>query len=324
MGEFGLGAWLHRITQFKSAEDVETYGDRLAAGGYDIFIPCVKNTHGAVDFQTDLADVNDKYPACDPLKLLIEGCRRRGVKTHVWFCVFPEGSNSRLLREHPDCAAVHEPQPNQEWACACRQEVQDYVFAIYEDLAKRYKPDGLHLDYIRTGGPCRCEACKRQMASLGVDIETVCEKDAGHDLWVDWRVSRVTDFVRRMRELTKRERMELSAAVFPSYPRSVSNQGQDWVAWAEEGLVDYLMPMGYRTSVRQARAFAVSHVALAGGKVPIWSGIGKASAESTLTPDALGEQIRSVIEAGAEGAVIFEDRAMTNQDFHVIKRLRSK
>ena len=324
MTKFGLAAWLHRITQFNSAEDVEAYADRLAAAGYDIFIPCVKNTHGAADFLTDLADVNDEYPSCDPLKLLIDACRKRGIKLHAWFTVFSEGGKSRLLREHPEYAAVHDSPRNQPWICACRQEVQDYVFSLYEDVAGRYRPDGLHLDYIRTGGPCRCDACKKHMATLGVDIETVREKDPAYELWVDWRVSRVTDFVRRMRKLTKSEDMELSAAVFPSYPRSISNQGQDWVAWAEQGLVDYLFPMGYRTSVRQAKAFATSHVALVGGPVPIWSGIGKASSESTLTPAALGEQIQAVIEAGAKGAVIFPENAMTDEDFEVIRKIRAK
>ena len=317
MAKFGLAAWLHRITQFQSPDDVEAYADRLAGAGYDILIPCVKNVHGAADFLTKLAEVNDEYPACDPLKLLIAACRKRGIKLHAWFCVFPEGDKSHLLREHPEYAAVHQPQPNQHWACACRQEAQDYVFALYEDIARRYEPDGLHLDYIRTGGPCRCDACKQHM-----DVETVREKDPAYELWVDWRVSRVTDFVRRMRELTKSKGLELSAAVFPSYPKSIPSQGQDWVAWAEEALVDYLFPMSYRTSVRQARAFAISHNALVAGKVATWEGLGKASAESTLTPKALGEQIEAVIEAGAKGAVIFEERAMTEADFQVVKALR--
>jgi len=321
MKEFGLAVWSHQITDFGGKEEVERHAEALAQAGFDLLIPCVKNPPGAVDFLTEVADVHPQYPEWDPLKVLIEACQSRGVKVHPWFCVFTEGEQSRLLREHPEFKAEFESA--HRWACACREEVQDYLFQLYQSLALRYRPAGLHLDYIRTGGICRCAFCRRQMREQGVDIETVELRDPAFELWTEWRVSRLTGFVRRLQEFTRREGMELSAAVFAGYPDCIRTQAQDWVQWAEEGLVDFLFPMNYTNSLRMAVTRTMAHVALVRGRVPIWEGLGKFSSASQLSPEALGEQIKGVLEAGAQGVVIFHYRALTEEDLQTICRLRS-
>jgi uncharacterized lipoprotein YddW (UPF0748 family) len=321
MSKFGLAVWSHQIRDFGGKDEVEAHADKLAQSGFDILIPCVKNPPGAVDFLTDVADVNPEYPGWDPLKLLVEACQGRGVKVHPWFCVFPEGEHSRLLREHPEFAA--ELGGDRRWACACRDEVQDYAFALYTDLARRYRPAGLHLDYIRTGGICKCEFCRAQVRERGVDIESVEAKDPSFEAWTDWRVSRLTGFVRRLHAFTASEGIELSAAVFAGYPDSICSQAQDWVQWAEEGLVDFLFPMNYTNSLRVAVTRTVSHVALVGGRVPVWEGLGKASSMSDLTTEALAEQVSGCLDAGAQGIVLFHYRAVTDDDTEALGCLRS-
>ena len=321
MNRFGLGVWTHSITGFRSRDEVEAQADLWAKAGYDIVIPCVKNPHGAADFLTDAADVNPDYPEWDPLKLMVEACKARGIKVHVWFCVFPEGDRSRLLREHPQFQAKFEAK--HRWACACRPEVQDYLFELYKSVALRYRPAGLHLDYIRTGGICTCEFCKAEMHRRGVEIADVELRNPAYEQWVEWRVSRITDFVSRLREFTRSENLELSAAVFAGYPDSRRTQGQDWIEWAEKGLVDYLLPMNYTNSTRWAAARTISHAALIGGKAPLWEGLGKSSSASQLTTEVLTEQVKAVLAAGAQGIVLFSDPAVTEADIQAVQQLRS-
>lgn len=321
MKKFGLAVWSHQIADFGDMDEVEKHADALADAGFDILIPCVKNPPGAVDFLTDVANVNPSYPDWDPLMVLIDACRARGVKVHPWFCVFTEGEQSKLLQEHPEFTAKFES--THRWACACRDEVQDYVFNLYKSLVANYRPDGLHLDYIRTGGICKCDFCKSQMRERGVNIDTVEVRDPAFEEWTNWRVSRLTNFVQRMREFTRNEGLELSAAVFAGYPDCIRSQAQDWVLWAEEGLVDYLFPMNYTNSLRVAVTRTISHVALVGGKVPIWEGLGKASSASQLTTEALAKQIEGVLDAGAQGVVIFHYRAVTEEDIEAIRCIRA-
>lgn len=321
MGEFGLAIWSHQIHDFGSEDEIEKHADRLAKAGFDILIPCVKNPPGAVDFLADLANVDEAYPEWDPLKVLIDACQSRGIRVHPWFCVFTEGEQSRLLQKHPEFAAKFESRL--PWACACRPEVQDYIFNLYKDLVLRYHPAGLHLDYIRTGGLCRCEFCKENLSRKGVDIETVEFKDPASEVWTNWRVLQLTNFVKRLHDLTAGQGIELSAAVFSGYPDSIRGQGQDWVQWAELGLVDYLFPMNYTNSLRVAVTRTISHVALVGDRTPVWEGFGKASSASQLSTQALADQIQGVLGAGAKGVVLFHYRAVTDEDVEAIRALRS-
>jgi uncharacterized lipoprotein YddW (UPF0748 family) len=322
MSDFGLAVWSHRISDFGSEREIDEHVERLADAGFDLLIPCVKNPPGAVDFLTDLAEVNESYPEWDPLRVLIDRCTERGLDVHPWFCVFPEGEKSRLLNEHPEYEA--EMDGNRRWACACRPEVQDYAFDLYRDLADRYSPPGLHLDYIRTGGACRCEYCREEMKRRGVDIGSVEWRDPDSEVWTNWRASRIADFVTRVHDLTSGAGMELSAAVFNEYPRSISGQGQDWVQWAELGIVDYLFPMSYTNSLLSVVSRTICHVALVGGRVPVWEGLGKYSSASQLTPEALGEQIRGVLDRGADGVVIFHYGAITDDDLEEIGNIRAE
>ena len=97
-------------------------------------------------------------------------------------------------------------------------------------------------------------------------------------------------------------------------------QGQDWVDWAERGLVDFLFPMTYTNSTRDCRMRTRSHRALVGPDFPMWEGLGKRSSASELTTPVLVDQIEAVLEEGAQGFVIFHYPALTDEDLAAIAR----
>jgi len=320
MADFGLGVWVHSVYQLGDRDEIARHADRLADGGFDLLIPSVKNPPGYADFFTDVADVNPEYAEWDPLKVIIDECAERGIKVHPWFCIFPEGDASRLMREHPEAKATFDSRF--PWACACQPVVQDYLFELYKSVAERYHPAGLHLDYIRTGGACQCDYCKAEMDKQGVDIGTVEYKDPDYQKWIEWRVQRITDFVRRVKQYTTAADLELSAAVFSNYPDCREQQGQDWVSWAEEGLVDFMFPMSYTNSVRMLRMRTIAHVAQLAGKVPLWEGLGKGSSGSALSGQIFEDQVKGALELGAQGVVIFSYPAVTDEDIAAVKKLR--
>ena len=309
--------WVHAVRDFGGGpQDVTRHVGRLAEAGFDLIIPCVKNPAGYLDFRTAVGYVNPNYPDWDVLAVLSEKAAARGMKVHPWFCVFPEGEGSKLLAEHPEYAAEFEE--GMRWACACRPEVQDYVVALYESLIENYPVAGLHLDYIRTGGPCRCAYCAARMKDRGVDIHTVQRRDPGNSAWVDWRCERVTAFVERVHKVTQAKGIELSAAVFMGYPECRYSDGQDWVAWAERGLLDFLFPMTYTNSAREARMRTRCHRALVGHSFPLWEGLGKRSSFSDLSTPALVEQVKACLEEGSDGIVLFSYPALTDEDLEAL------
>jgi len=312
--------WAHSLKTFgDSPDDVRRHVDRLAAAGFDLIIPCVKNPPGYLDFRTSVGNVNPEYPAWDPLAVLHEAASAGGIEVHPWFCVFPEGDASRLLSEHPEYAAVFEAKFR--WACACRPEVQDYAMALYEDLAANYPVPGLHLDYIRTGGQCTCDYCAAQMKERGVDIRSIEHRDPGTAAWVDWRCERITAFVARLHAVTQAGGIGLSAAVFADYPISRHSNGQDWVAWAEHGVVDFLFPMNYTNSTRDARMRTRCHRALVGDRVPLWEGLGKRSSASELSARVMMEQVEACLEEGSQGIVLFSYPALSDEDLEALSHI---
>jgi len=309
--------WVHSVKNFgEHPDDVQRHVDRLADAGFDLIIPCVKNPPGYLDFRTDVGVVNPDYPDWDALAVLNDKASIRGMKVHPWFCVFPEGDGSKLLSEHPEYAAGFESRSR--WACACRPEVQDYALALYESLMTNYSVAGVHLDYVRTGGLCTCDYCTAQMKQRGVDIHAIESKDPGMAAWVDWRCERVTAFVERLHAITQAKEIELSAAVFSGYPDCRYSNGQDWVAWAEHGIVDSLFPMTYTNSTRDARMRTRCHRALIGTQFPLWEGLGKRSSASELSTSGMVEQIKACLEEGSQGIVLFSYPALSDEDLAAI------
>jgi uncharacterized lipoprotein YddW (UPF0748 family) len=312
--------WAHSVKNFgASSDEVQLHVDRLAGAGFDLIIPCVKNPPGYLDFRTDVGYVNPDYPDWDVLAVLDEKASGSGMKVHPWFCVFREGDGSKLLSEHPEYAAVFE-SPSR-WACACRPEVQNYVLKLYEILMSNYPVAGVHLDYILTGGLCQCDYCTAQMKQRGIDIHTVEPRDPGMATWVDWRCERVSAFVERLHGITQTKRVELSAAVFSGYPDCRQSNGQDWVAWAERKLVDFLFPMTYTNSTRDARMRTRCHRALVGDRIPIWEGLGKRSSASELSTAVMMEQIEACLAERSQGIVLFSYPALSDEDLAAIASL---
>ncbi len=323
MAEFPLGVWSHNLKDFGSEDEMKTRVAELADAGFNLIVPCVKNPPGAVDFFTDVGIVHPDYPDWDPLKVLIEAARSHGMDVHAWFCVFAERGEFGLLKDHPEYAATNDESPG--WSCGCRPEVQDYVLSLFRSAAERYKPAGLHLDYMRTGGACRCDYCREQVGALGVDVDEAKQGTAEYDQWVEWRVGRVANFVKEMRDLTDELGCELSAAVFGGYPECIYSQAQDWVLWGERGWVDALFPMNYTQSPRVAWGRAVAHVAQVAGAVPVWEGICKRAGRfSHLTPRELTGQMRKVLQVGADGIIIFSYGSLKAEDYAAIKALKGE
>lgn len=315
--KFHFATWAHRVSNFgDTKEEVGMHVKRLSDSGFELIIPCVKNPPGYADFKTDVAEVNPDYPEWDPLFVLAESATKHNMKVHPWFCVFTEGEHSALLKKSPHLVAKSDS--NMRWICACRPEVQEYELALYKSVADGYPIHGLHLDYIRTGGICRCDYCKEQVSARGVDISEITPKDPGFAEWTNWRCERITSFVEQMRKLTHSKGIELSAAVFADIPSCRNSNGQDWVSWAEKGLVDFLFPMNYDNSTRNVQLRTRQHVALIKNHCPVWEGLGKASSNSQLTTEVMVEQIHAAKEEGAEGVVLFHYPSLSDEDLAAI------
>jgi uncharacterized lipoprotein YddW (UPF0748 family) len=141
-------------------------------------------------------------------------------------------------------------------------DAQTYITNVYLNVVRNYDVDGVHLDQVRyyEGDPLRWgynrTSVDRFSERYGRDPAT--QPDPTDPQWVAWRREQVTSLVRRIYLGVKaiKPSVAVTAAVvaWGKGPLNASDWKQqapyaavlqDWYAWQQEGIVDYLLPMDY-------------------------------------------------------------------------------
>jgi uncharacterized lipoprotein YddW (UPF0748 family) len=195
---------------------------------------------------------------------------------------------------------------------------QDHTAAAIREIAERYAIDGVHLDYIRFPNgdfdysPAAMEQFKaavlpdlsdaeRREAAAREALDPAAYPNLFPDQWSDFRRSRLTSLVIKIRTAVKAVRPEamVSAAVVPDAQQAFDERLQDWRGWIDQSLLDVLCPMAYTTDgeiferqITAARAYA--------GSRPVWAGIGAYQ----LPPSQTLTHIATATRLGA-GIVLF-------------------
>jgi uncharacterized lipoprotein YddW (UPF0748 family) len=274
----------------------------------------------------------------DPLDLVLELAHAKGIRVHAWLNVYLVTSASKIPRghvafEHPEWMAT-DPSGKPMMLLSAKvlkdawtegayldpglPEVIDHFTAVVHELVANYPLDGVHLDYVRYPhldvgyNQVMRDAFRRQ---VGVDpLELVHNREglmqergeAGvkklRRQWQGFKASRITTLVEHVRTELRLTRpgMMLSAAVKPNADEARTHYGQDWVAWVNGGLVDFVAPMMYSTSEAVMRKQAAA-AALAVPPAKVWAGI--AVYNQSLSSAAAKIQVAE--QAGLGGVSIF-------------------
>ena len=231
----------------------------------------------------------------DPLDRLVRYGAAVGVRIHAWANVFFVWSHpakqlpkdrTHLVHQHPefllrpDGVNALDPAGGKDWegiyTDPANAPARAQAIAVFEDIVRRYRVEGLHYDYVRYPQVTYAE---------GPD-------DHAH----------VTTLVRESaaRLRAARPGVVISAAVFPDPSVARDRVLQRWPEWAAEGLVDLLCPMAYRTDTTEV-ARILTAARAAAPKTEMWGGLMAYAGE----PARLAAQTRAVKDAGCQGAILF-------------------
>jgi len=262
------GVWLRPPAD---TSEIPAMLDGIAEAGFNAVL-VETFYHGFTISATSPVPTRPEYAGQDVLQQFIEEGHRRGLEVHAWVEVFywevnieqyPQFPRTPLFEGHPDWVLklkggreTWESEPAHRFANPAHPEVRAFLLQYFEDLLRRYELDGLNLDYIRYSGGAEdagydAFTIQKFQAEQGFDPSEIAQADAERwKLWVEWREGQVTDLVRQVRHMHQNTRpgAMLSAAIFPGYYRTRYKGHfifQDWATWAEEDLVDSLMPMAY-------------------------------------------------------------------------------
>lgn len=275
----------------------------------------------------------------DPLQTMLEEAHKAGLKVHAWLNTYltwtgasPPKSRNHPLNAHKDWIArdrhgswttLASDQVEGAFLQPSSPEVQDHLFKVFMDVAKRYDVDGIHFDFVRYASSdydfsdptlkrFRNYMDPKVSDSARIGLAKNHTRFAYVHLfpkeWADWRRAQVTTLVQRISTAVHESKpwAQVSAAVFANADDAFRERGQDWKNWLAEGYLDSVCPMAYSRDT-QTVAKQIQGAILAAGERHVYAGIGswRLSAADTAIKIA---RIRSL---GAQGVNIFSYDGIT-------------
>ncbi len=328
------GVWVHPgffgPDRTAAIEKIRATLDEYKTAGINTLIVLVKDGSGRVYYRSRIA-VRDPSWDWDFFGVFLSEARRRGMTVHPWFCVFPETSILGRVREHPEWLIR---SPRGEFVGSANPAlpaVREYERSLMLEVARDYRTDWIHLDYIRF--PCEPtepyfsfdpETLRLFQEFSGVDLASVKAHDSGNMIWnewLEWNRDRVTQFVRELRDSLKADgrTVRISAAVFPDAENAKVLIGQDWAAWARERLVDMLCPMLYTNSVRFFAKSVKQAVDTGRGACLVCPGIGIGTSHNQNTPEGMLEEMGICRSLGADGVIFFSSGSLSGAFLEKLK-----
>ena len=299
--------------------DWDRSAKELAAAGVNMILPNMAWA-GVAHYSSKVLPQSKTFTQYgDQLAQCVTAARTYDLEVHVWKITWnlegaPKGFVEKMRKDgRTQVSAAGKPL---NWLCPSHpKNVQLEVESILE-IVTNYDVDGIHLDYIRYPGShaCYCEECRKRFTLA--TRQQIDEWPAAvlpgtgtySDEYIEWRTQQITRLVRMLHKRLREANpdIKLSTAVFGGYPACVTSIGQDWIAWAKAGYIDFVCPMNYTEDMNYFTELFVNQLALMPKEVAIYPGIGATATNSLLTPDAVVEQIYLSRSLGASGWTIFD------------------
>jgi uncharacterized lipoprotein YddW (UPF0748 family) len=290
--------------------------DSLADFGFNAIVPNMLWAGVAYYPSTVLPTYPDLDQKGDQIAQCLAAAKRRGVQVHVWKVNWnlEHGDTPKEFVEEMRAQGRTQKAPDGSdinWLCPS----DDRNFALERDsmleIARNYAVDGLHFDYIRypDSRGCYCDGCRQRFeASVGHKVENwpADVQARGTELrqaWLDFRCAQISRLVEAVATEARKIRpgIRISAAVFPNYPSTKEEIGQDWKLWIDRGWLDFVCPMDYTSDSEDFTSYVTRQREVVGGRIPLYPGIGA----FILSPDQLIRQVSVARELAPGGFIVF-------------------
>lgn len=330
-----VAVWGHPYSELEagkeSTADARAWLGRLIEADITAYIPFVISG-GKHYFESSVLGP----PERDLLGPVLEAGRSLGMEVHPIVGLGSVGVRGKGggVYEPVDVYGSGEEMPEwaKGWPCAAWEENRKLTEDVAQDLITTYRPDGLHMDYVRypntavlDAHPCGCSRCREERVKwLGKalpDAEDLARPGVAYKE-VQMRGRFVRDLVERLRRVTHRAGISLSMAARARVLKDAVSEGQDWAEWARDGLVDIVAPMSYNPCFDRFQRFVAEHLPLLKSTgATYWAGIGRRSSLGVIDAEMMERQIRYALDQGADGVCVFHAGALEDEDLGVLRRL---
>ena len=307
-----VGAYMNFSRGYsKTPEELKALINEAADAGVQFLIPYARTTEGTAFYDSKIMPQLPK--GYDALRVVIEAAHARGLKVYPWFVVASEGFDapSAILKEHPDWCQVDIKGKRVPWLDPSCPEARQFIVSIVKEIAANYDIDGLNLDYLRyrEGRYCYCDRCTSAFKEeFGLDAKACDDPDNGYVNWGKWRLWRFRQNNELAREIRAGLREVKPDAELSAYVWGAQAYGtgwsicQDWQTWVEEGLLDWVNPMGYYSIQREFQTAAKWNREMATPDLPMLVTL---AVSRRRGPARTKQQIKDAMDCGADGVVFF-------------------
>jgi len=249
-----MGAWMNVSGLVGPSDDLSARErsiaenlERFEASGLRAIILFVTTTSGQAQYPSQV--IPDKiWGEWDPVAVIVREARKRGLQVWPSMCVMACGSKEPrgILKQHPEWALRDKEGNPMGYLSAGNPEVRKYVTSVLREIATRYQPDGIMLDYCRyPGGEAAMDAVSQARFDAAHPLEEFPahgaeRKEAFRKFKADCLSELVHEFSTALRALKPAPRIG-------SYMWGVHElKGtRDWKAWAEHGDINLFNLTGY-------------------------------------------------------------------------------
>ncbi len=328
-----LAIWSHPLIDFpKGQEDIKITFEKLAKAGIEVYLPFIYGKGAEYDSKIIRGEKKDL------LTPILKEAKKCGIKVHPILvplaggtCLKGEDEIELSKRTYRTAEKVR----TEGRTCASWIENRQRGIRILKDIIEGYGDQikGIHLDVIRyidgfsLTHPCLCEACCSEYKKWWGSKEFKAEDLNRGRLYkfIKFRNENIKSLVEKIREITKNKGLKLSMAARSDYLATALVEGQDWVEWLKEGLVDFACAMNYTTDSEKHKNIVMDHLGLIGEKKSLYyDGIGRKSSAGEITPKEMIKQIEDSIELGVTNICIFHLNAFKDEDFKELSSLKSR
>ncbi len=333
---------------FLSPSQVTTLVNTAKNSHYNVIIPEVRKAGDAYydsEYEPRASNISQPAP-WDPLADLITKAHAEGIEVHAWIVTYRiwrpawgAAPPSHIWAQHPEWAMLSTTGANNDGSSYFLDpglpKVQDYVCEVVKDIVGKYEIDGFNFDYIRYMGAewGYNDIAKQRFYNEYGYYPPASDNGAQWDNWCDYRRTQVTDLVRKcyLEATAIRPGIKMSTCLtgggrlYPTYDftntSTYNDVFQNWPAWAEEGILDLLTPMGYKdediaTSARDYRDWTDFFVDNRHGR---HLAKGQGAYMNSIGNNII--QMQYARDAGAEGMVTYSyrstnDESRPNSDFY--------
>lgn len=249
-----LGAYVHYSTWFRGKRDqaareqaIVDNVERFRESGLRVLIPFVTSTDGEAGYASQI--IADKpWGDWDPLAVLVREARERGLRIYPTMCVLASGGErpAGVLRAHPEWALRGKNDEPLGFISPGHPEARTWVVSVLKEIATKYQPDGILLDYCRYPGT---EARMDAVAQARFDASHPADKfppDSGShkEAFRQFKRDCLTELVGQISGELRALRPKPRIAVYMWGAHELKNT-RDWRTWAAQGYLDMLNLTGY-------------------------------------------------------------------------------